>query len=121
MPDTAYQKGLDGESRAALYLQNRGMVLLARRYRSPFGEIDAILRDGDTLVFVEVKARSTTDYGTPAEFVTPAKRRLLIQAARAYLLEMALMDVPARFDVIEVYLGTDRVHHIENAFDASGW
>ena len=64
MPDTTYQKGLDGESRAALYLQNRGMVLLQKRYRSPFGEIDLVMRDGDTLVFVEVKARANADAGT---------------------------------------------------------
>ena len=53
--------------------------------------------------------------------MTPAKRKLLIQAAQAYLQEMDLLDAPARFDVIEVYLGTDLIHHIENAFDTSGW
>ena len=70
------------------------------------------------MVFVEVKSRSKTAYGTPAEFVTPNKQRLLTLAAPGYLLEMGLTDVPARFDVVEVYLSTGEVRHIENAFDA---
>jgi len=69
-------------------------------------------------VFVEVKSRSKTGYGTPGEFVTPAKRRLLTLAAQAFLIETGKTDVLARFDVVEVYLGTDRISHIENAFDA---
>ena len=68
MPDNTYRKGLDGESRAAVYLQNRGMVLLQKRYRSPFGEIDLVMRDGDTLVFVEVKARTNAGAGMQTEY-----------------------------------------------------
>ena len=113
--------GRGGEVRAQYYLEERGYKLLRRNYRNGPREIDLIMQVGCTVVFVEVKSRSKTDYGTPAEFVTPAKRKLLIRAAEAYLLEMALLDAPARFDVIEVYLGTDQVHHIENAFDANGW
>lgn len=111
--------GRGGEVRAQYYLEERGYKLLRRNYRNGPREIDLIMQVGCTVVFVEVKSRSKTDYGTPAEFVTPAKRRLLTRAAEAYLIEMGLTDVPARFDVIEVYLGTDRIHHIENAFDAT--
>ena len=111
--------GRGGEARALQYLEERGYKLLRKNYRSGHREIDLIMQTGCTVVFVEVKARSSTDYGTPAEFVTPAKRRLLTLAAEAYLMEMGLRDVPARFDVVEIYLGTDKVHHIENAFDAS--
>ena len=111
--------GRGGEVRAQYYLEERGYKLLRRNYRNGPREIDLIMQVGCTVVFVEVKSRSKTDYGTPAEFVTPAKRRLLTRAAEAYLIEMGLTDVPARFDVIEVYLGTDLIHHIENAFDAT--
>lgn len=111
--------GRGGEARAQVYLEDKGYKLLRKNYRNGPREIDLIMQVGCTVVFVEVKARSKTDYGTPAEFVTPSKRRLLTRAAEAYLIEMSLTDVPARFDVIEVYLGTDQIHHIENAFDAT--
>lgn len=111
--------GRGGEARAQQYLEEHGYKLLRKNYRSGPREIDLIMQTGCTVVFVEVKARSRTGYGTPAEFVTPAKRRLLTLAAQAYLMEMDLMDAPARFDVIEVYLGTDQVRHIENAFYAT--
>ncbi len=110
--------GRGGEARALVYLEERGYKLLRKNYRNGPREIDLIMQTGCTVVFVEVKARSSTDYGTPAEFVTPAKQQLLTLAAQAYLMEMGLTDTPARFDVIEVYLGSDRVRHIENAFDA---
>ena len=111
--------GRGGEARAEAYLTERGYKLLRRNYRSGPREIDLIMQDGEALVFVEVKARSKTRYGTPGEFVTTAKRRLLTLAAEAYLMEEGLPDVPARFDVVEVYLGTDKIRHIENAFDAT--
>ncbi|MDP3447858.1 MAG: YraN family protein [Eubacteriales bacterium] len=117
MSTTAVGRG--GEARAEAYLAERGYKLLRRNYRSGPREIDLIMQDGDVLVFVEVKARSKTRYGTPGEFVTPAKRRLLTRAAEAYLMEEGLLDVPARFDVVEIYLGTDKIRHIENAFDAT--
>lgn len=111
--------GRGGEARAEAYLAERGYQLLRRNYRSGPREIDLIMQDGETVVFVEVKARAKTGYGTPAEFVTLAKRRLLTLAAQAFLLETGNTDVPARFDVVEVYLGSDRICHIENAFDAT--
>ena len=111
--------GRGGEARAETYLVEHGYKLLRRNYRSGPREIDLIMQDGETVVFIEVKARSKTGYGTPGEFVTPAKRRLLTLAAQAFLIETGRTDVPARFDVVEVYLGTDKVCHIENAFDAT--
>ncbi len=111
--------GRGAEARAEAYLKERGYQLIRRNYRSGPREIDLIMQVGCTVVFVEVKARSGTGYGTPAEFVTLAKRRLLTLAAEAYLMEQGLQDVPARFDVVEIYLGTDRVVHIEHAFDAT--
>jgi len=111
--------GRGGEERAKAYLEAQGYKVLRQNYRSGPREIDLIMQVGCTVVFVEVKSRSKTDYGTPAEFVTRAKRRLLTLAAEAYLIEESLLDVPARFDVIEIFLGTDQIRHIENAFDAT--
>lgn len=111
--------GRGAEARAQAFLEERGYKLLRRNYRNGPREIDLIMQVGCTVVFVEVKARRNTNFGTPAAFVTTSKRRLLTLAAEAYLLEMGLTDAPARFDVVEIYLGTDRIEHIENAFDAT--
>ncbi|MCE5341989.1 MAG: YraN family protein [Eubacteriales bacterium] len=118
MTDTTYDKGLAGESRAIAYLTGRGMVLLMQRYRSPFGEIDAVMRDGDALVFVEVKARATGGAGTGLLAVGRRKQAKLVKTALQYLAEYGC-DGPARFDVIE--LTAEGVQHIENAFEAGGW
>jgi putative endonuclease len=115
---TARETGLACEALACQHLQNKGYCLLARNYRSGPHEIDLVMRDGDTTVFVEVKARSSTAYGRPAEFVTASKRRFLRQAAEAYLVERGLYEQPARFDVVEVYLPKKDMVHIVNAFDA---
>lgn len=111
--------GRNGETLAKAYLEERGYATLHRNYRSGPREIDLVMQTGNTIVFVEVKSRSKTRFGTPAEFVTLAKRRQLTQAAQAYLMQTGLLDSPARFDVIEVYLSTGAIHHIENAFDAT--
>ncbi len=111
--------GRGGEAHARAYLEEKGFQTLRQNYRSGPREIDLIMKDGETLVFVEVKARAKTCYGTPAEFVTPVKQRLLTLAAEQFLIEEKLLDSPARFDVVEVYLSSGEVHHIENAFDAA--
>lgn len=115
---TAGETGRRSERLACRYLRKKGFRLIERNYRSGRHEIDLVMRDGDTTVFVEVKARSSTDFGRPAEFVTAAKRRFLLLAAEAYLLENRLSGRPARFDVIEVYLPKQDIVHIENAFGA---
>jgi len=111
--------GRRGEEAALRHLEQKGYRLLARNYRSGSREIDLVLRDGETIVFAEVKARSSLRFGTPGEAVTGAKRKLLTLAAEAYLAEHDLFDAPARFDVVEVYLSDGYVRHIENAFFAS--
>ncbi|NLI20440.1 MAG: YraN family protein [Clostridiales bacterium] len=116
MPEGTYEKGLAGESRAADYLQMRGMVLLQRRYRSPFGEIDLILRDGDTLVMAEVKARGRGREGSGLLSVGPVKRGKIIRTARLYLAEHP-WDGPVRFDVVE--FTADGIRHIADAFPGS--
>ena len=110
--------GRGGETQAREYLERLGYVLLRQNYRSGPREIDLVMQDGDTIVFVEVKARSRTNYGTPAEFVTPAKQHQLTLAAEAFLAQEGFSNVPARFDVVEVYLLSGEIHHIPNAFYA---
>ncbi|MDD4312079.1 MAG: YraN family protein [Eubacteriales bacterium] len=111
--------GRGGETRAKEYLEAKGYQTLRQNYRSGPREIDLIMQDGEVIVFVEVKARTKTRFGTPAEFVTASKRRLLTLAAEQFLIEENRLDVPARFDVVEVYLLSGTVRHIENAFDAT--
>lgn len=111
--------GRGGETLAKEFLEAKGYQTLRQNYRSGPREIDLIMKDGETLVFVEVKARAKTRYGTPAEFVTTGKQRLLTLAAEQFLIEENLLDSPARFDVAEVYLSSGDIHHIENAFDAA--
>ena len=119
MAVTTTQTGKKGEGMACAFLLRKGFSLVCRNYRYGHQEIDLVMRDADTLVFVEVKARSGVRFGTPAECVTPIKQKRLLLAAQGYLLEHGLTDAPARFDVVEVYLDTGTVTHIENAFGLS--
>ena len=79
------EKGRLGENLAAQYLQAHGYEILANRYRTRYGEADLVARIQDTLVFVEVKARTNTKHGTPAEAVTAKKQKNATMAAMAYL------------------------------------
>ncbi len=112
-----------GESRAVRYLQQEGFEILRRNYRTPFGEIDIIAREAQTLVFVEVKTRSTAAYGMPQEAVDRRKQRQLIRTAQAYLNEKGGPLPLCRFDVVSVR--TDRKGQrkkfelIRGAFDAT--
>jgi putative endonuclease len=94
--------GKSGEDRAVGELEHRGYAILARRYRTGHGEIDIVARDGETTVFVEVKARATAEAGTAAEAVTRQKQLQIIAMAREYLAFNHLGDIPCRFDVITV-------------------
>ena len=109
--------GGQGETRAREFLAQKGIAILEMNYRRPTGEIDIIARQGKTLLFVEVKRRSSLRYGRPAEAVDRQKQSHILRTAQLYLQENRLTDVPVRFDVIEVLPG--RIRHIENAFDAS--
>ena len=110
--------GSEGEADARAYLAGRGATILEMNYRRPTGEIDIIARAGKTLVFVEVKRRSSLRYGRPAEAVNAAKQTHILRTALMYLQENGLEDAPARFDVIEIL--PEGIRHIEGAFDASG-
>ena len=91
--------GARAETLAADYLARQGLVVVARNFRTRRGEIDVIVRDRDTLVFVEVRLCSRATYGGAAASITPAKRARLIKAAHAYLATLA-REPPCRFDAI---------------------
>lgn len=111
--------GRYGESIAEQYLMNKGYRLLGRNVHMGRQELDLVMFDGETVVFVEVKTRKNADFGTPAEFVTPRKQRYLTMAAERYLQEHALGSAFARFDIVEVYLQDKRIRHLTDAFPAT--
>lgn len=112
--------GKMGEDLACAELRRRGYAILARRYRTRFGEIDIIARDGPTLVFVEVKARVGAEFGGGAAAVTGWKQRRIAVMAADFLARRGLEDRPCRFDVVTVDLvdGPLRVEVYPDAFTA---
>lgn len=112
-----YGTGLAGEQQAEEYLCQRGMTVLARRYRAQDGEIDLVMLEGETVVFVEVKARPGGRGGSGLLAVTSAKQRRMTHAALAFLVEREWMERPVRFDVVEIT--AQGVLHVPNAFMAA--
>lgn len=111
--------GRRGELIARRHLMKSGLKFLAANYRSPRGEIDLVFRDGDCLVFVEVKTRSSEDWARPADAVDEEKRRRLSLAALDYLRRIGNPRIRIRFDIVEVVLGDGMeptVRHLPNAF-----
>ncbi|MCK7580283.1 MAG: YraN family protein [Chromatiales bacterium] len=92
-------RGAHAEALARAHLEHAGLKLVERNYRCPRGEIDLIMADGDTLVFVEVRFRRSPAFGSAAESVDARKRTRIIAAARHYLLAHPA-DRPCRFDVV---------------------
>ena len=109
-----------GESLAVAHLKARGYEILAQNYRAMRGEIDLVARDGDCIVFVEVKTRRTLKFGLPQAAVTVQKQRQISKVALAYLQTHHLFDAPCRFDVIAIHLSPQlellKLEQIENAF-----
>jgi putative endonuclease len=110
-----------GERAAAQFLRRRGYRILLRGFRTPLGEVDLIARDGDTLVFVEVKSRRR---GEPAEAVTLEKQRRLTRASLQFLRRHDLLEQRSRFDVVAIVWADDRgeplIEHFPNAFEPDG-
>jgi putative endonuclease len=112
----AFQAGLSAESRAAAFLVGKGYQIVARRFRSPVGEVDIVARRADTLVFVEVKARGTLDGA--AESLLPRQQRRIAAAAAAWLATRPEdIESAIRFDAILIAPG-EPPRHIEAAFEA---
>lgn len=120
MLNSQQRLGKTGELAVAKHLKSSGYKILAQNYSCKLGEIDIIARDGSVLVFIEVKTRSGTSYGSPAAAVNTRKQRQISRAAQCYLAEHNLFDSPARFDVVSVLCDHNNNHHfdhISNAFD----
>ena len=112
--------GKEGEDLACRELRRRGYAVLARRYRTRFGEIDIIARDGDTLVFVEVKTRRSGRFGGAVAAVHVRKQRRLINMARSYLMGRRAAELPCRFDVVGVTLAAGAAPVIDVVVNAFG-
>ena len=116
-PDQAL--GRRGEDLAHRFLQRAGMVVVARNYRmaSGAGEIDLVGREGDALVFVEVKSRRSDDYGAPDRAIGHEKQSSLVRAAREYARHAAVPWEQVRFDVVTVVFSTPpAITHFRDAF-----
>jgi len=113
------QFGKQSERLAVAYLKRNGYRIVETNYRSPVGEIDIIAREKGTLVFVEVKARRSSRFGSPKGAVTPAKQRKISMAALDYLKRSGQDDVRARFDVVSIDAASGRtdIEVVKNAFD----
>lgn len=115
--------GRSGEIAAAAELGRRGYRILGANYRTKRGEIDLIARDGDSIVFVEVRSRRSSAFCSPAESVTWRKQQRLLAAAQDYLLEKGFSETPCRFDVVEIDAGGKHpvvAQVIQNAFQDNG-
>ena len=112
--------GKSGEDLACRELERRGYAIIARRYRVRGGELDVVARDGETIVFVEVKTRVGRMFGEAAEAVTPLKQLRITRLAEEYLMRHRLVDCPCRFDVVSILVGagSPEIEVIQNAFDA---
>lgn len=114
MGDTRREKGTRGEAAAARFLENLGYTILHRNLRLSHLEIDLVCRDGDCLVFVEVKNSPAGSFGHPATWIGPDKQARLRRAAEAYLERFPSPGLDIRFDVITITKGA--IEHFSNAF-----
>ena len=114
--------GLLGEDLACRELEQRGHEIVARRYRTRHGELDIVSRSGGYTVFVEVRAKSTAEFGVPAESVDHQKQQRLVRMASDYLVHHRLDDTACRFDVVSIETAFDppRITVFEDAF-RPGW
>lgn len=116
--------GERGEDFAARYLKRLGYHIVGRQVDLRVGELDIVAVDGRTVVFVEVKTRTSTAAGSPAEAVDDERQLRMTRAALAYLKSHGLLEYPARFDVLALIwpdgARSPSVEHIQNAFPAAG-
>lgn len=111
------KKGLLGENEAIKYLISQGYRIMDRNYRTRLGEIDIIAIKSKNPVFVEVKARTSANYGYPYEAVNWKKREKIYKSSLIYIKHRKLEDYQIRYDIIEVFLREKpKINHIENAF-----
>jgi putative endonuclease len=119
MMRSRYSKGKEGERAAAEYLAGIGIKVVDRNFRCPLGEIDLVAKDGDIIVFVEVRARQADGLCSPEESIAGYKRKRLTRAALWYLKQHGMQNSCARFDVIGIrWKGEEpEINWIVNAFE----
>lgn len=110
-----HEVGRIGEELAARYLESLGYTIVERNFVATQGEIDIIAKDGEELVFIEVKTRTSIQFGRPSEAVDEPKQKHLISTAKYYLYSKHLENEFVRIDVIEVYLRENkcRINHLK--------
>ena len=114
-----YETGLWGEDTASEYLtREKGMILKEHRFRTKCGEIDLIMTDGETVVFVEVKTRKTGEAGSGLSAVNIKKQKRITNAAILYLMKQKWMNRNVRFDLVEIH--GDTIQHSPDAFRPYG-
>lgn len=121
--DTRRSLGQWGENLAAIHLESQGLAIIERNWRCRGGEIDLVARDGETIVFVEVKTRRGRDFGAPEEALTARKAQKLLNLGGIYMAEHDMDDTNWRIDLVAVELDERgrfmRCEHIPNA--VLGW
>ena len=124
MSEARAKLGLQGERLAEAFLKKRGLKTLARRYSTPVGEIDLVMRQAETVVFVEVKTLRDRAFKDPQDQVMPSKQRKLLKVARWFLNRKRWDDKPCRFDVVAVVLpehDEPEIEHFPDAFAPERW
>ena len=119
MPDPRHEFGLAGEKAAERFLKKAGMKCLLRRFKTTSGELDLVMREKDTIVFVEVKTRRDRRWAEPEDAVTTVKCRRMLAAARWLIQRKRWHDRPLRFDVVSVVIQENQppdVRHFREAF-----
>ena len=120
MDSTNKSIGNFGEEVAAKYLIEIGYIILDKNFRYKTGEIDLIGKDGEFITFIEVKTRTSTNFGEPCEAVTPAKQLKIYKTAEIYIMKKKLFKFNFRFDVLEVILSNHKkdysIRLIKDAF-----
>jgi putative endonuclease len=121
MSNSGYQLGQQGELIAEQYLTQKGFKIVSKNFHSQQGEIDLIAKDGEFLVFVEVKNYSFRSLGSPLGAIRKSKKESIIHAAQTYLYKNGIKNTNCRFDVISIYRkynGQTVIDHIKDAFYA---
>jgi putative endonuclease len=117
--DPRHELGRRGEQLAEKYLKKHGLKTVARHYNTPVGELDLVMRDGDTVVFAEVKTRRDRKFAEPQDAVRADKQRCLTRAARWFTHRKGWADRPCRFDIVSVIVppeGEAEIEHLPDAF-----
>ena len=112
--DTRKKLGNRGEKIAANFLRKRGYRIIEKNYHSRLGEIDIVARENDSVVFVEVKTRRSTDFGLPEEALSYDKRRRLSKVAMGYLAHRRIQDTNCRFDVVSILMDDKKVRKVKH-------